>query len=96
MDRDEPGYWIGSYTVNLFVAEAVFALVFVAGLFATWPTVPWTLLGIVCAAVAILTPVATFPLSKLIYLAIDLTFRPLDPDDLTTPLEKPTPLVPRP
>src|SRR6185436_8176089 len=44
MDRDEPGYWIGSYTVNLFVAEGMFALVFVAGLFATWPTVPWTLL----------------------------------------------------
>lgn len=87
MDRDEPGYWIGSYTVNLFMTEGMFAVVFVAGLAATWPAVPWTLIGVICAAVAILTPVAVFPLSKLLYLAIDLTFRPLDPDDLTTPLE---------
>jgi len=30
----------------------------------------------------------SFSHSKLLYLAIDLAFRPLDPDDLTTPLEK--------
>jgi hypothetical protein len=24
MDPDEPGYWIGSYTVNLFVTEEFF------------------------------------------------------------------------
>jgi uncharacterized protein (DUF983 family) len=26
LDRDEPGYWIGSYTVNLFLTEGVFAV----------------------------------------------------------------------
>ena len=88
MDRDEPGYWIGSYTINLFLTEGVFAIVFVAGMFLTWPSVPWTPLGLICAGVAVLTPILVFPWTKLLYLAIDLVFRPLDPDDLTTPAER--------
>jgi hypothetical protein len=88
MDRDEPGYWIGSYTVNLFVTEGVFAVTFVAGMFFTWPNVPWTLLGIICAGLAVMVPILMFPHSKLLYLAIDLALRPLDPDDLTVPPER--------
>ena len=88
MDRDEPGYWIGSYTVNLFLTEGIFAAAFVGGMLLTWPSVPWTALGIGCAALAILSPMATFPHSKLMYLAIDLAFRPLDPSDLTAPVEQ--------
>jgi uncharacterized protein (DUF983 family) len=87
-DRDEPGYWIGSYTVNLFVTEGVFAVVFAAGLLLTWPAVPWTALTVLCAALAILTPVMIFPHTKLLYLAIDLAFRPLEPPDLEAPRER--------
>lgn len=87
LDRDEPGYWIGSYTINLFVTEGVFALVFLAGMVLTWPGVPWTALAIVCGGLAVLTPILVFPHSKLLYLAIDLAFRPLEPGDLATPSE---------
>ena len=41
----------------------------------------------VCAAVAVLTPILVFPWTKLLYLAIDLAFRPVDPDDLESPKE---------
>lgn len=88
LDRDEPGYWIGSYTVNLFLTEAVFALVFGAALVLTWPAVPWTALAVLCGGLAILTPVLVFPHTKLLYLAIDLWARPLVPEDLTTPRER--------
>ena len=74
--------------MNLFLTEGIFAAAFVGGMLFTWPAVPWTELGVACAALAILTPLATFPHSKLLYLAIDLAFRPLEPDDLTTPVEK--------
>jgi len=87
LDRDEPGYWIGSYTVNLFLTEGLFAVVFVAGMVVTWPGVPWTALGGICVGVAVLTPILIFPWTKLLYLAIDLVFRPLDPADLQTPEE---------
>jgi len=33
-------------------------------------------------------PILVFPHTKLLYLAIDLVFRPLDPDDLTSPRER--------
>ena len=88
MDRDEPGYWIGSYTINLMVTEAVFALAFGAGLLLSWPRVPWTALTVVCAALAVLVPIAVFPHSKLLYLAVDLAFRPPEPEDLESPREK--------
>lgn len=87
MDRDEPGYWIGSYTVNLFVTEGVFAAVFVGGLFLTWPLVPWTALEVVCALLMVATPILFFPHSKLLYLAVDLAFRPPEPADLEAPVE---------
>jgi hypothetical protein len=88
MDRDEPGYWIGSYTVNLFATEGAFAGALGAGLWLTWPDVPWTALTIVCAALAVLVPVLVFPHSKLLYLAIDLAFRPPEPSDVVTPHER--------
>jgi hypothetical protein len=88
MDRDEPGYWIGSYTINLFLTEGFFAVVFALGMWITWPAVPWTALGIVCGALAILTPIAVFPHTKLLYLAIDLAFRPLEPGDVAAPHER--------
>jgi uncharacterized protein (DUF983 family) len=88
MDRDEPGYWVGSYTVNLVLTEGVFAVAFVGGMFLTWPGVPWTALTIVCLSLAILIPILVFPHSKLLYLAIDLAFRPPEPTDLATPHER--------
>lgn len=87
LDRDEPGYWVGSYTVNLFLTEGVFVLGFVGGMFLTWPTVPWGGLGVLAVLLAVAAPLALFPHSKLLYLAIDLAFRPLEPADLATPKE---------
>jgi len=49
--------------------------------------VPWTALGLLCGGVAVLTPIAIFPWTKLLYLAVDLVFRPVDPDDLEPPVE---------
>jgi uncharacterized protein (DUF983 family) len=88
LDRDEPGYWVGSYTINLFLTEGFFALVFGAAIWITWPRVPWTGLAIGCGALAILTPILVFPHTKLLYLAIDLAFRPLEHRDLATPHER--------
>lgn len=88
MDRDEPGYWVGSYTVNLFLTEGIFVLGLVGGMVLTWPEVPWDGLGVLCVLLAVLTPVLCFPHSKLLYLAIDLAFRPLDPAELEVPRER--------
>lgn len=87
LDRDEPGYWIGSYTINLFLTEGALAFALLAGILLTWPAVPWTLLTVVCAVLAIGLPILVFPHTKMLYLAIDLAFRPVEPSDLITPAE---------
>ena len=88
LDRDEPGYWIGSYTVNLFLTEGVFVLALVAGLALTWPDVPWRLLTGCCVVLTLSFPALVFPFTKLLYLAIDLAFRPPESHDVVTPHER--------
>jgi Protein of unknown function (DUF983) len=88
LDRGEPGYWVGSYTVNLFATEAAFATYFVAALFATWPEVPWNPVLFGGVVVGVITPVVLFPFTKTFYLAVDLSFRPPGPPDLATPVER--------
>lgn len=88
LDRDEPGYWVGSYTVNLFLTEGAFAVTFVGGMILTWPDVPWGLLTGICATVTLLVPALVYPFTKLAYLAIDLAFRPPESHDLVTPHER--------
>jgi uncharacterized protein (DUF983 family) len=88
LDRDEPGYWIGSYTINLFATEGVFAAFFVLGMVVTWPAVPWNGLLYGGLALAVVTPILLFPHAKTLYLAIDLCFRPPEPEDLATPIER--------
>ena len=87
LDRDEPGYWIGSYTVNLFLTEGVLALGLLVGLLITWPAVPWNWFTVIGIGLALVFPILVFPHTKLLYLAIDLAFRPAEPPDLATPVE---------
>ena len=91
LDRDEPAYWVGSYTVNLFLTEGAFAAALVGGMILTWPDVAWRALTGICVALSLLVPALIFPFTKLVYLAIDLAFRPPESQDLFTPHERGVP-----
>ena len=87
-DREpQGGYWIGSYTINLMVTEAALAVLFVSVLFATWPAPPWDLLLYAEVGVALALPPLIFPFTKTLFIAIDLTFRPDEPEDFQEPHE---------
>ncbi len=91
-DREpEGGYWVGSYTINLFATEALLAAIFVIGLVLTWPEPAWGRIVAADIAAAIAFPSLFFPFSKTLFLAVDLTFRPTEPGDFEAPEE----LVPR-
>lgn len=68
---------------------------FVAAMFATWPDVPWDRLRNAGLVAAVAAPTLVFPFTKLFYLAVDLCFRPPEPPDLVTPIERGF-LAPRP
>ncbi len=79
----EEGYWVGALIANIAAAEGLFALVFVGGIVATQPDVPWTALSIAGFVLMLTVPVVFYPLSKTLWLWADLAFlHPLDADDL--------------
>lgn len=87
-DREpEGGYWVGSNTINLFTTEVVFALVFVGALVVTWPDVPWDVITWGDILLMVLFPVFFYPFSKTLFVAVDLTFRPREPEDFVQPSE---------
>lgn len=84
----EPGYWVGATIINTTVIFATFILVFVLGLVATWPDVPWTALLIVLLVVNGLIPVAFYPISKTIWSAMEMGWNPLDAGEVSAPDRK--------
>ena len=73
---------LGAMFTNLAVAEGVFAIGFVAFLFATWPDVPWTALTYGGAALMLVLPILFYPVSKVLWLAVDVLVRPVTPAEV--------------
>ena len=72
----ESGYWTGAMIVNIAVAEIWFALLFGAVVLATMPDVAWVPLLVVALVTNGLLPIAFYPRSKTLWMALDLYFHP--------------------
>ncbi len=75
-DRDEHDYFLGALAVNLLLTLIAWVATFLACVLATRPQVDWTLALYVSVAAMVVTPVALYPFSRLLWLAGDLGFRP--------------------
>ena len=82
-DRGEPDYFLGGMLLNLVVAELLVAGLVLAAVLATWPDPPWGLITVGGALAAGALPVAFYPFSKLLWLAVDLQIRPDEEPDAT-------------
>jgi uncharacterized protein (DUF983 family) len=80
-DRGEPDHFVGGYLVNLGVAEFVAAALWATLLIATWPDPSWELMQWSAAVLVVAMPVALYPFTRLVFLAIDLNFQPTRPGD---------------
>lgn len=80
-ERGEQGYIVGAYMFNMIAAVLLFAAAFVGFLWITWPEPPWNRLEYGTAALMILCPILCYPFSKTLFLAFDLYFRPVRPED---------------
>lgn len=83
LERGDQGYQVGSYMFNIIASELIFVLVFLGAVLVTWPSPPWQLLQYGGIILMILAPVFFFPFSKTLFLAFDLLFRPVTPDELS-------------
>jgi uncharacterized protein (DUF983 family) len=78
----EPGYWIGAMIINTVVTFGLLLAVLVGGMLVTWPDVPWMGLWVVVILVASLTPILFHPLSRTVWMAIEMSYHPVEPDEL--------------
>lgn len=76
LDRGESDYFYGAFLLNFVAAELVPVIVFVVALIMTWPSPRWDVLTAVTAVLAVLAPIALYPTTKALWLALDLMFRP--------------------
>jgi len=81
----KPGQWLGSWFLNVCLVQLVLVLVVIVVAGVTWPTTSAVLLTSVTLGAAIVVPVAFFPFSRTIWIAIDLAMKPLDFDDDVPP-----------
>lgn len=70
------GHYLGAMVVNFAVMESLLALLVLVLVLVTWPAPPWNLIIYGGVALAVITPLAFFPIAKLVWLAIDLYIRP--------------------
>lgn len=73
---EQEDYWIGGMMFNIVLAEGLAALVIGGGILLTWPRVPWNALWIGSIALMVAAPFLLFPMSRVVWLAFDLVFRP--------------------
>jgi hypothetical protein len=76
LERGEQDYFIGAMLFNLVLSELLFAGIFVAVLVVRWPAVPWDAIEVVAPLGMAAAPFVLYPVSKLLWLALDLLFRP--------------------
>jgi len=76
------GHWTGDLGINTIVSFGTLLIALIIGFLLSWPEAPGIGLFIVAISIAGLVPLAFFPFSKTIWLAIDLVFRPLEPGEV--------------
>ena len=79
------GHWTGALGINTVVSFGSLLLVMLVIFWTTQPDVPAGFLLGSALMVALVVPVAFFPLSKTLWLAIDLQMRPPGPDEVHPP-----------
>ncbi|HTK47859.1 MAG TPA: DUF983 domain-containing protein [Gemmatimonadaceae bacterium] len=82
LHRGESDYFIGAYLLNLVAVELLFALILGIIFVATYPHTPWRLLQWGGLVLMIAGAVLCYPFAKSVWLAADLIFRPLTPEEL--------------
>lgn len=77
LHRGEPAdYWLGGMMFNIVLSELLAVAAVTIVVLATWPRVSWDAVWIGAIVLMVAAPFALFPLSRTVWLAFDLLFRP--------------------
>lgn len=78
----EEGYWVGALIINTTVTFGTFLVVFVGGILITWPEVPWVVIGVITVVANGAIPIAFYPVSKTLWMALELGWHPLEDGEI--------------
>jgi len=79
------GSWTGDLGINTIVTFGLMLLAFIGATLLMWNNLNVMVLAVIVAVIAVLFPVAFFPFTKTIWLAIDVVLRPVETDELVAP-----------
>ena len=83
LERGESSdFWIGAYVFNLVFGEVIAIGIPIVWVVLTLPNTPWLAVQIVGLILAVMLPLLFFPVSRTLWLAWDLSFRPFEPGDI--------------
>ena len=69
-------YWLGGMMFNIALSEALAVLVVGVAIFATYPDIAWNAIWAGAIVLMVIAPFLMYPVSRLVFLAFDLIFRP--------------------
>jgi uncharacterized protein (DUF983 family) len=82
-ERTDESYFSGAMFFGLLMGEGLFALSLLIIVMASWPNVPWDALTFGAPAGMLLILPVLLPFSKVVWLAIDVLVRPVQPEERT-------------
>jgi uncharacterized protein (DUF983 family) len=80
--RSDDNYFSGAMFFGLLIGEGLAVVGIIAAIMITSPDVPWTVIQYGAPLVLLAVMVAVFPLSRVVWLAVDVMMRPVEPSEL--------------
>lgn len=75
---------MGAMIINTTVTFATFLVVFGGSIVLTWPDVPWPAVLIITVAANLVVPVWYYPISKTLWMALELSWHPLEDEEIVS------------
>lgn len=82
--RSDDNYFSGAMFFGILIGEALTVLGIGASIWITYPNVPWDVITYGAPLVMFAVMMALFPLSRVVWLAVDVLIRPVQPYEMTT------------
>ena len=80
--RSDDDYFSGAMFFGLMIGETMAVLVIGAFIWITYPNVPWNFMQYAIPLILLGVMIVLFPVSRMVWLAIDVLLRPVEPSEL--------------
>jgi uncharacterized protein (DUF983 family) len=81
-ERSDDNYFFGAMFIAYALGPGLVILAFLAVVLVTWPDVPWDAISYVAPVLMLVLVVALYPVARVFWVAFDVLFRPVTPDEL--------------